>query len=164
MSSRADLDAALSATADRLSPGSGTTAVGHFTSQLEMIAHSSDAAIRRFVTGDVEIAAPAVFESKRPDGDPVTIEKAREGLLVVFSDGLVFVRGLAFGAMESKALGKGDLSAEKVMTVLNGTEIPGLRKAEVRGGDRRRAGTWQCDRAGVGARRDLRAAREVAPI
>jgi hypothetical protein len=129
MSSRADLDAALSATADRLSPGSGTNAVSHFTSQLEMIAHSSDDAIRRYVTGEVKIAAPGVFESKRPDGDPVTIEKARDGLLVVFSDGLVFVRGLAFGAMESKALSRGDVLVEKVMTVLNGTEIPGLRIA-----------------------------------
>jgi hypothetical protein len=68
-----------------------------------------------------------VFESKRPDGDPVTIEKAREGLIVLFPEGLVFVRGIGFGARESKALPAGDVTVERVTTVLDGTEVPGLR-------------------------------------
>jgi hypothetical protein len=127
MSVRANIEAALSATAERLSPGSGATAVSHFKNEIAMIEGSSDDVIRRFAKQEVRIAAPAVFESKRPDGDPVTIEKAREGLIVVFPDGLVFVRGIGFGARESKALKAGDVSVERVTTVLNGTEVPGLR-------------------------------------
>jgi hypothetical protein len=127
MSAREDIEAALSATADRLSPGSGASAVSQFKNDIAMIAGSSDDTIRRYARQEVRIAAPAVFESKRPDGDPVTIEKPREGVIVVFPDGLVFVRGVAFGARESKALRAGDFSVERVTTVLNGTEIPGLR-------------------------------------
>lgn len=92
-----------------------------------MIDGSSDDLIRRYAKEEVAIAAPAVFESKRPDGDPVTIEKAREGLLVVVPDGLIFVREIGFGARESKALKASDMSVERVTTVLNGTEVPGLR-------------------------------------
>jgi hypothetical protein len=127
MSARANIEAALSATADRLSPGSGASAVSHFKNDIAMIDGSSDDVIRRYARQEVRIAAPAVFESKRPDGDPVTIEKPREGVIVVFPDGLVFVRGIAFGARESKALKAGDFSVERVTTVLDGTEIPGLR-------------------------------------
>jgi hypothetical protein len=127
MSARENLGAALSATADRLSPGSGAKAARHFKYELEMIAGSSDGQIRRYAAQEVKIAAPAVFESKRPDGDPVTIEKAREGLIVVFPDGLVFVRGIGFGARESKAIQAGDFSVERIATVLNGTQVPGLR-------------------------------------
>ena len=127
MSARENIEAALSATADRLSPGSGASAVSHFKNDIAMIAGSSDDVIRRYAKQEVRIAAPAVFESKRPDGDPVTIEKPREGVIVVFQDGLVFVRGVAFGARESKALKAGDFSVERVTTLLNGTQIPGLR-------------------------------------
>jgi hypothetical protein len=127
MGNRANIEAALSATADRLSPGSGAAAVKEFKNEIAMIDGSSDDLIRRYAKQEVKIAAPAVFESKRPDGDPVTIEKAREGLLVVFPDGLVFVRGIGFGARESKALNAGDVTVERVTTVLNGTQVPGLR-------------------------------------
>jgi hypothetical protein len=127
MSIRTNIEAALSATADRLNPGSGATAVSHFKNEIAMIEGSSDDLIRRSAKQEVRIAAPAVFESKHLDGDPVTIEKPREGLIVVFPDGLVFVRGIGFGARESKALKAGDFSVERVTTILNGTEIPGLR-------------------------------------
>jgi hypothetical protein len=127
MGARANIEAALSATANRLSPGSGASAVKHLSNDIAMIDGSSDDAIRRYAKQEVRIAAPGVFESKRPDGDPVTIEKPRDGLLVVFPDGLVFVRGVAFGARESKALKAGDFSVERVTTVLDGTEVPGLR-------------------------------------
>jgi hypothetical protein len=133
MTVRANLEAALSATAERLSPGSGAEAASHFKHELDMIAVSQDDLIRRLATQEPRVAFPAVFESKRPDGDPVTITKAREGLIVVFPDGLVLVRGIGFGARESKALNAGDFSVERVTTVLNGTEVPGLRIA-ARGG------------------------------
>jgi hypothetical protein len=127
MSARANIEAALSATADRLTPGSGAETARHFKNEIAMIDGSSDAVIRRFAKQEVRIAAPAVFESKRVDGDPVTIEKPREGVIVVFPDGLVFVRGVAFGARESKALKAGEFSVEPVTTVLEGTATPGLR-------------------------------------
>jgi hypothetical protein len=127
MSTRANIEAALAATADRLSPGSGASAVSHFKSDITMIASSPDDSIRRHTTGDISIAVPAVFESKRPDGDPVTIEKPRDGLIVVYAAGLVVVRPVAFGARESKAFGAGDVSVEKITTVINGTDVPGLR-------------------------------------
>jgi hypothetical protein len=129
MSSRQDLEAALAATAERLSPGTGANAAGDFKNEIAMVASSSDDLIKRFSRQEVRLAAPAVFESKQPDGDPVTIGKGREGLIVVFPDGLVFVRGVAFGARESKAIAVTDVSVERVTTVLNGTEVPGLRIA-----------------------------------
>ena len=78
----------------------GRRAVSHFKNEIAMIDGSSDDVIRRYAKQEVRIAAPAVFESKRPDGDRVTIEKPREGVIVVFPDGLVFVRGIGFGARE----------------------------------------------------------------
>jgi hypothetical protein len=133
MSNRANIEAALSATADRLSPGSGAGAIRHFKNEIAMITGSQDDMIRRYATQDVRIAAPAVFESKKPDGDPVTFVKPREGLIVVFTDGIVFVRQVAFGARESKSLKTADLSVERVTTVLEGTELPGLRITARRG-------------------------------
>ena len=127
MSNRANIEAALSATADRLSPGSGVKAPKHFRLEIQMIASSDDDSVRRVSSQEVLIAAPAVFESKRPDGDPVTIHKPHEGLIAVFPDGLVIVRGIGFGARESKAFSAGDFSFERVTTMLEGTEVPGLR-------------------------------------
>jgi hypothetical protein len=127
MSNRAKIEAALIATANRLSPGSGANVVSHFRSELAMLDGSSDDLIRRYTKEEIAIAAPAVFESKRVDGDPVSFEKAREGLVVVVPDGLVFVRAMGFGARELKALKASDIAVERVTTVLNGTEIPGLR-------------------------------------
>jgi hypothetical protein len=127
MSNRSKIEAALTASADRLSPGSGASVVSHFKHDLSMIDGSSDDLIRRFAKEEITVAAPAVFESKRPDGDPVAIEKAREGLIVVVPSGLIFVREIGFGARESKAIKGSDISVERVTTVLNGAEIPGLR-------------------------------------
>jgi hypothetical protein len=122
-----DLEAALSATADRLTRGSGAAAVHDFKNEIGMITSSSDDQIRRYAGGEVQLVAPAVFESKQPDGDPVTIGKGREGLIAVYPDGLVFVRGIAFGARESKAYAATDVAVERVTTVLNGAEVPGVR-------------------------------------
>jgi len=127
MSNRANIEAALSATADRLVPGSGAAALSHYWSELVMIESPSDDLTRRYSTQDVRIAAPAVFESKRPDGDPVPIRKPRDGLIVVFTEGIVLVRQIGFGACESKALEDGDFSVERITTVLDGAEVPGLR-------------------------------------
>jgi hypothetical protein len=148
MGTRANIEAALSATADRLSPGTGANAVKHFKNEIAMIEGSSDDLIRRYAQQEVKIAAPAVFEAKRPDGDPVTIEKAREGLIVVFPDGLVFVRAIGFGALESKALAAGDISVERVTTVLNGTQVPGLRITGPRGKPKFAVATAQAEMPG----------------
>ena len=53
--------------------------------------------------------------------------KKHEGLLVVFADSFIFVRGIGFGAREVKALGKNEVTVEKVTTVIDGTQVPGLR-------------------------------------
>ncbi len=47
--------------------------------------------------------------------------------LVVFADSFIFVRGLGFGAREVKALGKNEVTVEKITTVIDGTQVPGLR-------------------------------------
>ncbi len=127
MSNRANIEAALSATADRLSPGAGAKALSHFKNEIGMIDNSQDALIRRYATQEVKIASPAVFEAKHPDGDPVAIQKPHDGVIAVFPDGLVFVRGIGFGAMESKGYAAADVSVERVTTVLNGAQVPGLR-------------------------------------
>lgn len=124
-----NLEAALSATAERLTPGSGATAVHDFKNDIAMIASSSDEQIKRYAGGEVLLVAPAVFESKQPDGDPVTIGKGRLGLIAVYREGLVFVRGIAFGARESKAFAATDVTVERVTTVLDGAAVPGVRIA-----------------------------------
>jgi hypothetical protein len=88
---------------------------------------SSENLNRRYANEEVGIATPALFESKHLDGDPVTIEKKQDGLLVVFSDSFIFVRAMGFGAREVKAVRKDAVAVEKVTTVLDGTQVPGLR-------------------------------------
>jgi hypothetical protein len=127
MSIRPKIEAALSATAERLSPGSGAGTVKHAKNDLMTISGTSENLDKRYANEDVVIASPAIFEAKHPDGDPVTIKKKHEGLIIVFSDSFIFVRGIGFGAREVKAVGKSEVSVEKVTTVLDGAEVPGLR-------------------------------------
>jgi hypothetical protein len=127
MSIRPKIEAALSATADRLNPGSGPKAVRHAKNDFTTIDASSENLSRRYADEDVAIAAPAVFEAKHPDGDPVTIDKKHDGVIIVFSDSFIFVRGMAMGLREVKAVRNDEVTVERVTTVLDGTEIPGLR-------------------------------------
>jgi hypothetical protein len=127
MPSRQDLETALAATADRLNPGTGAAAADHFKYELGMIASPSDNDIKRYARGDVLLVAPAVVEAQQTDGDPVTIGKPHAGLIAVFPDGVVIVRGVAFGARESKAYAATDLTIERITTVLDGSEVPGVR-------------------------------------
>ncbi len=127
MSIRPKIEAALSATADRLSPGSGPGVARHAKNDLMTISGTSENLDRRYANEDVVVASTAIFEAKHPDGDPVTIKKKHEGLLVVFADSFIFVRGIGFGAREVKALGKNEVTVEKVTTVIDGTQVPGLR-------------------------------------
>jgi len=127
MSIRPKIEAALSATADRLNPGSGQKAVRHAKNDFTTIDASSENLSRRYADEDVAIAAPAVFEAKHPDGDPVTIDKKHDGVIIVFSDSFIFVRGIGFGAREVKALGKSEVSVERITMVLDGANVPGLR-------------------------------------
>lgn len=121
------MEAALSATAERLSPGSGAETVRHLKNELSMVDGSSGDLMRRYANEEVRVAAPAVFESKAADSDPVTIRKKREGLIVVFADSFLYVRAMGFGAREVKALESKDVTVEPVATVLDGVEVPGLR-------------------------------------
>lgn len=127
MSIRPKIEAALSATADRLSPGSGAKAVHHAKNDLATIDGTSEDLNRRYADEEVKIATPAVFEAKHPEGDPVTVKKPHDGVIIVFSDSFIFVRGMGFGVREIKALGTDEVSVERVTTVLDGTEVPGLR-------------------------------------
>jgi hypothetical protein len=124
---RPKVEAALAATAERLNPGSGHGAVHHAKNDLSVIDASSDNLTQRYSAEDVAIAAPLVFEAKHPDGDPVTIDKKHDGVIIVFSDSFIFVRGIGFGAREVKALGKSEVSVERITMVLDGANVPGLR-------------------------------------
>jgi hypothetical protein len=57
----------------------------------------------------------------------VTIDKKHDGVIIVFSDSFIFVRGIGFGAREVKALGKSEVSVERITMVLDGANVPGLR-------------------------------------
>jgi len=127
MSKRAGIEAAVSASADRMSPGSGAQAVKHFKNDIGMLDFSQDDSIKRITSQDALIVVPAVFESKHADGDPVTIQKPHDGLIAVFPAGVVFVHGVGFGMRESKGIEARDLSVDAITTVLNGDEVPGLR-------------------------------------
>lgn len=127
MSIRQEIEAAFPATAERLSPGSGESALRHAKNDISVISATSEDYDSRFAGQDLAIVSPAVFETKHPDGDPVTIKKRHDGLIAVFRDGFLFVRGMGFGAREVKALRKDEVTVEKVTTVLDGAETPGLR-------------------------------------
>jgi hypothetical protein len=127
MSNRQDLEAALSSTADRLNPGTGAKAVEHHKNDINMLVSSADRLIKRFVGSEVRLVVPVVVEAKQTDGDPVTIAKAKDGLIAIFAEGVVIIRGVAFGARESKPYDVADLTAESITTVLDGAQVPGVR-------------------------------------
>jgi hypothetical protein len=124
---RPKIEAALSATADRLSPGSGDTVVHHAKNDLSLVDATEEDLNGRYADEDVVLAAPAVFEAKHPDGDPVTFKKHHDGVIIVFSDSFIFIRGIGFGAREIKAVRKDEVTVERVTTVIDGTQVPGLR-------------------------------------
>jgi hypothetical protein len=127
MSIRPKIEAALTATADRLSPGAGSKVARHAKNDLATIEASSDNLARRYANEDVRLATPAIFETKEPAGDPVHFTKAHDGVIVVFADSFVFVRGMGFGAREVDAVSIADVSVERVTAVLDGREVPAVR-------------------------------------
>ncbi|MFN8168052.1 MAG: hypothetical protein U0S36_04645 [Candidatus Nanopelagicales bacterium] len=129
MSDRHALEAAVSAAAERLAPGSGASAADHFKNEIGMVSMAQDASVKRYARGDIRLVVPAIVEAKQPDGDPVAIAKGRDGLVVVLTEGIVVVRGIAFGARESKGYALSDVTAERITTVLDGAQVPGVRIA-----------------------------------
>jgi hypothetical protein len=133
MSIRPKIDAALSATAERLSPGSGPDVLKHLKNDVSMIDASSENLSHRYANEDPAIATPAVFEAKHPEGDPVNVGKVHEGLIAVFSDSVIVVRAIGFGARDVKVYKKDEISAEPVTMVLDGANVAGLRIADRHG-------------------------------
>jgi hypothetical protein len=127
MSIRPKIEAALTATADRLSPGAGSKVARHAKNDLATIEASSDNLARRYANEDVRLATPAIFETKEPAGDPVHFTKAHDGVVVVFADSFVFVRGMGFGAREVDAVSIADVTAERVTAVIDGREVAAVR-------------------------------------
>lgn len=127
MGIRTSIEQALRATADRLMPDAGANAVRDAKNDLMTIDASSEGFDRRYADQDVQIATPAVFETKRPDGNPVTFGKLHQGLLVVVDDSLIYVRGMGFGAREVKSVKASDVTVEPITAVIDGIEVPGLR-------------------------------------
>ncbi len=139
---------ALTSTTSRDANGSGAKAAHHAKNDLLTIDGSSEDLNRRYADEDVKIATPAVFEAKHPDGDPVTIKKKHEGLIIVFSDSFIFVRGLGFGAREVKAVRSADVTVERITTVLDDIEVPGLRIVGQAGGPKFALAVAQAKEAG----------------
>ena len=127
MSIRPIIETALAATAERLSPGSGSSAARHAKGDLGTIDAASGNYSKRYANEPIRLATTAVFEAKHPDGDPVTIGKPHAGLIVVFADSFLFVRGMGFGAREIDAVAISDVTVEAVTTVVDGAEVPGVR-------------------------------------
>lgn len=127
MSIRPAVEAAYAATAERLNPGTGSAAAKHAKNLLTTVDGTEENLSARFGGEEVGIAVPVVVETKHPDGDPVTIGKPHDGVLVVYSDSLIFIRKMGFGAVEIKTHRKSDVTAQPVTTVLDGREVPGLR-------------------------------------
>jgi hypothetical protein len=127
MKFKPSIEAALSATAERLSPGSGQAAVKHAKNLIMSIEGSSDETTGRFSGQDVSLAAPLIVEAKHPDGDPVEIKKHHEGLVVAYPNGCLLVRVIGFGVTDVHGYGTDEISVEAITTVHDGTEIAGLR-------------------------------------
>jgi len=133
MTIRPKIETALAATAERLAPGSGPDVVRHLKNDLSTIDASSENLSRRHANDDVALAVPAIFEAKHPEGDPVTVGKKHEGLIVVFSDSVIVVRGIGFGARDVKDFDRSEISVEPVTVVLDGADVPGVRMGDRRG-------------------------------
>lgn len=133
MTIRPKIEAALTATAERLAPGSGPDVVRHLKNDLATIDASSENLSRRYANDDVALAVPLIVEAKHPEGDPVTVGKKHEGLIVVFSDSIIVVRGIGFGARDVKTFNTGEISVEPVTMVLDGADVPGVRIGDSRG-------------------------------
>jgi hypothetical protein len=133
VSIRPKIEVALAATAERLNPGSGAAAVSHAKNDLATIEASSENLGRRYANDDVALAAPAAFEAKHPDGDPVKVGKRHDGVIVVFADSFIVVRGMGFGARDVKTFGKGEVSVDRITMVLDGADVPGVRINDRRG-------------------------------
>ncbi len=133
MSIRPDLETALAASGDRLSPGAGADVVRSLKSDLAMVDTSSDNLSRKFAGTPVSLAVPAVFEAKHPEGDRVTVGKRHDGFVAVLGTGVIVVRAIGFGARDVKAYDLHELSVEPVAVVLDGAELPGFRLSNRRG-------------------------------
>jgi hypothetical protein len=133
MTIRPNIEAAIAATAERLSPGSGPDVVRHVKNDLATIEASSEKLSKRYANDEVLAAVPAVFEAKHPEGDPVTVGKKHDGLLVIFADSVIVVRGIGFGARDVKVLSVSEISVEPVAMVLDGADVPGVRVGDRRG-------------------------------
>lgn len=127
MKIRPKIEAALTVTADRLSPGSGDNAVHHAKNDLSLIDATAEDFNGRYADEAVAIASPAAFEAKHFDGDPVTFKKHHDGVIIVFSDSFLFIRGMGLGAREIKAVRKNEVAVERVTAMIDDTEVPGLR-------------------------------------
>jgi hypothetical protein len=127
MSIRPKIEAALSATAERLSAGSGHDPVRHAKNDIATIEASSGNLAGRYADEEVRLAAPLVVETKHPEGDPVTFTKAHDGIVVVFASSFVFVRGMGFGAREIEVVECRDATVERVTAVVEGTRQPAVR-------------------------------------
>lgn len=127
MNFKPSIQTALSATAERLSPGSGESVVKHAKNLIMSIEGSSDDTTGRFSGQEVSLAAPLIVEAKHPDGDPVEIKKHHEGLVVVYPNGCLLVRVIGLGVTDVHGYGTGEISVEAITTVHEGTEIAGLR-------------------------------------
>lgn len=124
---RPKVEAALSATSERLSPGSGAQTVRHAKNDLSLIGATQEDLDGRYANEEVKIAVPVIFEAKHPEGNPVVIKKKHEGLIIAFSDSFIYIRGMGFGARDIKALTVNEVSVEPVATELDGVQTPGLR-------------------------------------
>jgi len=127
MKIRPKIEAALTITAERLSPGSGDKAVRDAKNDLSLIDATGDDFNGRYADEPVAFASPAVFEAKHFDGDPVTFRKHHDGVIIIFSDSFLFIRGMGLGAREIKAVRKDEVTVECVATIVDGVAVPGLR-------------------------------------
>jgi hypothetical protein len=134
MKIRPKIEDALSVTAERLTPGSGSKAVHHAKNDLSLIDATSEDLNGRYADQDVVIASPGLFETKHLDGDQVTFSKHHDGVIVVFPGSFLFIRRMGLGAREIKAVNAGDVTVEPVTTVVDGAEIPGLKVTGHAGG------------------------------
>lgn len=117
---------ALAITADALDRGSAATAVRQADVYLGDIESNPEFQIL-YAHEMVAVAAPVYVEEKRPAGDPVTIAKKRQGLIVVFSDSFILTREKGWGFHQTQAFGFNEVSIESVTAILQGAETPALR-------------------------------------
>lgn len=117
---------ALVATAGELNPNSKEDTLRRAMMYLDDIDKRDEFQLM-YAEEPVKLCLPIYVEEKRPDGDPVSFNKKKAGIIVLWHDSFILSRDWGMMSNKTQAGGYGDTSAQKVTANFSGLQMSGLR-------------------------------------